>query len=163
MIQHAMTQRKSLNLAWRNSSQSCRHFLDASFGQANRSVSGTVTVFQNTLTEFKFLRVPAVNEILVQPDPTETGAWCLVHHHCLQFCLECPRRSKSSDSRSCTCSHWISCSFLWENQSKASMCINGRVSVYVVYMWFKIEYQWTMKPRLRSLCVSHAHNSKSHP
>ena len=63
MIQHAMTQRKSLNLAWRNSSQSCRHFLDASFGQANRSVSRTVTVFQNTLTEFKFLRGPAVNEI----------------------------------------------------------------------------------------------------
>ena len=61
----------------------------------NWYVSGTITVFQNTYIEFKFLSGPAINEILL-PDPKETGAWCRLHHHCLQFCLACERWSKSS-------------------------------------------------------------------
>ena len=76
------------NLAWRNSSQSCRHFLDASFGQANRSVSGTVTVFQNTLTEFQVPEGSSCQRNLFRPSPQKLPATLRkLHHHCLQFCL----------------------------------------------------------------------------
>lgn len=47
----------------------------------------------------------------------------------------------------------MSCSFLWENQSKASMCINGRVSVYVACdLKLNINEQWNLD---LDHCASH--------